>query len=103
MGTSSANWRGVVHRSNGQLVGIGNAFHFGLYGIDTGPWSEVLPTAAASIQAAAAQSDSATVSAVLATAWASDWAATANALNAAGAPAGTLVTSCRDWFNNTTF
>lgn len=103
MGTSSANWRGVVHRSAGAVVGVGNSFHFGTYGIQTGAWAEISPSDAAAIKSASAQSDTATVNAVLASAWATDWTSTAAALSNAGAPAGVLPTACRDWFNNVSF
>lgn len=103
MGTSSANWRGIVHRSGGVLVGVSAQFHFGNYGIDTANAPEITGTAAATISAAAAQSDTATINAVQATGWASWWNATASDLVSAGAPAGTLVTACRDWFLHTTF
>lgn len=100
MGTGTANWRGIVHRSGGAVVGVGAQFHFGLYGIDTPAAPELSAADAATVKAAAAQSDTATINAVQATGWATWWNTTATGLTNAGAPAGTLVTACRDWFLN---
>ena len=101
MGGGVANWYGIVHRNPGTLVGLSARFHFGTWQIDTGEWAEITPTEAASIQAACAQSDTATVNAVMATGWASDW--TATALANAGAAAGVLPTALRDWMNHVSF
>jgi hypothetical protein len=103
MGDHSANLHGETHFTSGAIVGVRIRLHFGDYSIDTAPSPEITRAAALTIQGAAAQSDAATISAVLASGWAAWWTATANALNAAGAPQGTLVTAARGWLGSVTF
>lgn len=103
MGGGVSNWYGIIHRQPGVLVGVSARFHFGAWGVDTVDWTEIPPSEAAAIKYGASQSDTATVNAVMASGWASDWTATATALSNAGAPAGVLPTAVRDWMNHVSF
>ena len=98
MGTSTVNWRGIVHRTAGALVGVSARVHFGDYSIDIGEAPEMSPADASTVKAQAAQSVAAMVSAIGSTAWASWWTGAQSAFTAAGAPAGSLGAAARDWF-----
>lgn len=107
-GTSSVNWRGIVHRCAGQVAGIAAQVHFGTYNVNTSESPEIGESDAHTIQTLAAvtpsqAADAALVSAIQGTAWSSWWSSTATALTNAGAPAGTLLAACRDWFGAVTF